>query len=253
MSTDQLNQLCEQGQQRLMATQYWEAEQLLAQAESSAWEARDFDTLSRLYMPLQEARRQRRLRAGEGIVALNLIAEGPADRIDPTHVITNFPQGQLLVAGWGTLEPALRVRELAEQNKLYVETFLAAAYPMGAGKAIAIVPTAGVTLPPPREMSIDELIGRLPAHSVVLAEAELPRESMRGSTETFARVSAMWERLHAPFMAASDMTVDPVARIEAYRRVIRVDYACELAHQKLSDVARRIEQIVPGPHPGPLP
>jgi hypothetical protein len=47
----------------------------------------------------------------------------------------------------------------------------------------------------------------------------------------------MWERLHAPVLASADAEADPLRKIEAYRRVIRVDYACELAHQKLSQVA----------------
>jgi hypothetical protein len=53
---------------------------------------------------------------------------------------------------------------------------------------------------------------------------------------------AMWERLHAPFLAAADMQVDPVQQIEGYRRTIRVDYACELAHQKASTVARQLSR-----------
>jgi len=50
---------------------------------------------------------------------------------------------------------------------------------------------------------------------------------------------AMWERLHAPLLAAADMQVDPMQKIEGYRKTIRADYACELAHQKLSDAARQ--------------
>jgi hypothetical protein len=51
---------------------------------------------------------------------------------------------------------------------------------------------------------------------------------------------SMWERLHAPFLAQADMTHDPEQKIEAYRRTIAVDYACELAHQRLADVARAL-------------
>jgi hypothetical protein len=51
---------------------------------------------------------------------------------------------------------------------------------------------------------------------------------------------AMWERLHAPFLAAADVTVDPIQRIDAYRKTQRVDYGCELAHQKASAVAREL-------------
>src|SRR5438445_4066192 len=148
MDASRVQDQCERGQELLMATRYWEAEEVLVAAEQSAWDARDWDALSRLYMPLQEARRQRRQRCGEGIVALDLVAEGAADRIDPGRIVTHYPHGQLLVAGWASIEPAMGVRRMAEANRLYVETFLAAAYPIDAGKLIVIVPMADVALPP---------------------------------------------------------------------------------------------------------
>src|SRR5205814_7216971 len=104
MTTTDLQSRCELGQQQLMQMQYLEAEATLAAAEADAWTARDFDTLSRLYMPLQEARRQRRQRCGEGFVCLDLIATGPADEIDGRRIVENYLHGQLLVAGWGTIE-----------------------------------------------------------------------------------------------------------------------------------------------------
>src|SRR3954451_14439359 len=125
-----LQDLCEQGSEQLVEMRYLEAEATLAQAEAEAWVARDWDTIARLYMPLQEARRQRRQRCGEGLVVLDLLAEGPDDRLEGRHVVEDYPHGQLLVAGWGTIEPAVRVRHLAESHMLYVETFLAAAYPL---------------------------------------------------------------------------------------------------------------------------
>jgi hypothetical protein len=242
MTSTDLQSLCEQGQQLLMQTRYWDAERILAQAETIAWEARDWDALSRLYMPLQETRRQRRQRCGEGIVALNLIAQGQGDHVDPHQITANYPHGQLLVAGWGTIQPALGVRDLAARNGLYVESFLAAAYPVGASKAIVIVPTQDVALPSAdRDWSIDQLLPQLPAHCIVLAEAELPKTSRKGDTQTYAEVMAIWERLAAPFLAAAEMSIDPIAKAEAYRRTLRIDYACELAHQNLSDLARGME------------
>src|SRR5437867_3104732 len=118
MSANDLQSRCELGQQQLMRTEYLDAEATLASAEADAWAARDFDTLARLYMALQEARRQRRQRCGEGAVCLDLIAAGPEDQIDGRRITENFPHGQLLVAGWGTIEPALKVRQLQREHKL---------------------------------------------------------------------------------------------------------------------------------------
>ena len=75
---------------------------------------------------------------------------------------------------------------------------------------------------------------------MVLREDELPRGSRSGTFQTYGEVMAMWERLHAPFLTAADAETDPVQKMEGYRTTIRVDYACELAHQKLSDAARKM-------------
>src|SRR5579864_5294665 len=122
MSRSSLAALYEQGQELLMRMEYLEAEEVLARAEQEALADRDWDLLSRLYMPLQEVRRQRRQRCGEGVICLDLIAQGPHDHIDPRHVLAHYPHGQLLIAGWQSIEPALEVRELAAQQRLYVET-----------------------------------------------------------------------------------------------------------------------------------
>src|SRR5436190_3398286 len=157
-----LQERCELGQQQLMRTQYLDAEATLAAAESEAWAKKDFDTLARLYMPLQEARRQRRQRCGEGVVCLDLMATGPEDHIDGRRIIENYPHGQLLVAGWGTLAPALEVRRLQREHGLYVETFLAAVYPIASGRVIVIAPTEDVRLPDPRFDGVEELMRNLP-------------------------------------------------------------------------------------------
>ena len=69
---------------------------------------------------------------------------------------------------------------------------------------------------------------------------ELPQGVRKGDATTYAQVMSMWEQLHAPFLAAADMQVDPIQKIEAYRKTQRVDYGCELAHQKAADVAREL-------------
>jgi hypothetical protein len=238
---DDLQSRCELGQRQLMEMKYLEAEATLAAAEEDAWANRDFDTLSRLYMPLQETRRQRRQRCGEGIVRLDILAAGPDDpAVDPQRVIEDFPHGQLLVAGWKTIEPARNVRRLQRERGLFVETFLAAVFPAGAARIIAIVPTEDVALPTNVPASIDKLIRRLPPHSIVLSENELPKGSRPGTPQTYGEVMSMWERLHYPFLAAADMRVDPAQKIEGYRKTILVDYACELAHQKLSHAAKKL-------------
>lgn len=239
---DRLQRLCFEGQNHLLATDYLAAERALVEAETLALDARDWDSLSRLYMPLQETRRQRRQRCGEGSVVMDLIAHTAADVIDPRQVLDQYPRGQLLVAGFGTLAPATRVRRLAAEQGLYVDVFLGASYWVNGQVVVAIVPTEDVAVPEEGEYSIDELSHRLPPHSLIKAVNELPKGARRGDTHTFAETMAMFESLHLPFLAMADTTTDLEARIDAYRRTIGVDYACELAHQRLSDTARQLSR-----------
>jgi hypothetical protein len=250
MTPPDLQALCERAQQLLVRMEYLAAEKALIEAERIALQQADFATLARLYMPLQEVRRQRRQRCGEGIVRLDLIASGPDTNLDAEKIIDQYPHGQLLIAGWGSIAPAREARRIQEIRGLYVEIFLGATFAVGAGRVVVIAPLDDVSLPDAHaNRSIDELIKLLPAHCVVLDQAELPRGDRPGDWKTYAEVMAMWERLHAPFLSAADQTPEPRARIEAYRKTIRVDYACEFAHQRLSKVAQSYARETRlGPH-----
>ena len=49
-----------------------------------------------------------------------------------------------------------------------------------------------------------------------------------------------WHQQVQTLLADADAEIDPVRQIERYRLTARVDYASELAHQKLSDAAHRL-------------
>jgi hypothetical protein len=240
MTSAALQELCERGSELLMETRYLEAEAALTRAEEQAWAARDWDTLARLYMPLQEARRQRRQLCGEGVVAMNLIAQGPHDVVDDRRVLENFSHGQLLVAGWQSIEPAVQVRELAAKHGLYVETFLGAAIPIGAEIAVVVAPLAESIVPLGQFSSLENLRAHLPPGFRLVERSVTLNQQRRGTPQTFSEVMGMWEQLHKPFLAAADAETDPIRQIEKYRLTTRVDYASELAHQKLSNVAHTL-------------
>jgi hypothetical protein len=219
MESDRIQELCAFGQEQLSRMEYLGAEKTLATAEELAWGAKDWDSLARLYMPLQESRRQRRQRCGEGKIRLDFIASGPTERINGKDIVETIQQGQILVAGWGSIQPATEARRAQKELELYVDVFLAAAYPTDQGRTVVIVPGDDAMLP-------------ATPNRIEISDAEL------GAVKTYEAVMAIWELLHAPFLAAADATVDPVSRMEAYRKTIGVDYACELAHQRLADTAR---------------
>ncbi len=242
-----LQELCELGQEALVRTDYLRAESLLVEADALATMLLDFDTLSRLYMPLQEARRQRRQRCGEGVVRLDLIAQSAAEPFDAEQIVAKYPHGQLLVAAWKSIEPALHIRSLQRERNLFVETFLGIALPISNGPPIVvIIPEAldARLIPNDTEtMSIAQVIGRLPYNSQVYRFDELPAGERRGTTQTYAEIMAMWEQLSRPFLKAGDYANDLQTKINTYRRAIEVDYACELAHQNLSAAAAKLSKL----------
>jgi hypothetical protein len=239
MPENALQDLCERGQVELMQTQYLDAARTLSLAENRAWEIRDFDTLSRLYLPLQEARRQIRQHCGEGAVRAHLFPSGPNAGIDPNQIVRECPHGLLLVGGWGTIAPALEIRRLALEQRLYLETFLGAIFPVGDSQRVVVVaPLTDSALPTAEVRNPPQLRALLPPTHLMLHMRYLPEDAASATDRSFSYVMSIWEKLHKPFLAAAAGEADPIRRMEAYRLTIRVDPACELAHQFLADIAR---------------
>lgn len=245
--TRELQELCGQGQDLLERQKYIEAEQALMLAEREALRLRDWDTFSRLYMPLQETRRQRRQRTVDGgVIRLDLVSQGPADVIEGRHVLDNYPHGQLLVAGWGSIVPAIQVRKLRGRFKLYVDVFLAAKFPLiGGGHAVVIFPHENVTVPDLSPRRLGDFGKVMPAHSLVLREEELPAGTYPPGDELQKTIEAWRKRLYWPFLLDARDTGDARKRVDAYRKVLRVDYACELAHQELAATAHELARLEP--------
>lgn len=248
-TTDELQSLCEQGSVALQQTKYIEAERAFERAESIALAAKDFDTLSRLYFPLQEARRQKRQRCGEGVVRLDLLATSPAAEpsMSPRALADRYPQGQLLLAGWRSVAPAAELRRLYRERGAYAEVFLAAVIPVfGGGHVLAVVPREADLSRLPESPVLDLLPRLLPPHTLLLAPSELPSGEHRGGPRTFAHTMMLWERLHLPYLALADTMPPSEAKLNAYHGVTEIDYACELAHQRASFTARELARLHAG-------
>jgi hypothetical protein len=223
MVSGDIQHLCQIGQDQLTRMEYLVAEKTLARAEELAWGQKDFDALSRLYMPLQEARRQRRQRCGEGVIRLDFLATGPGDPLDGAKIVKEIHHGQILIGAWMSMQAAINARRSAAELGLYVDVFLAMTRYKGSGK------DRGVRILPAPEDAVESS-----ANCIEMEPNDL------AAVKTYPGVMAIWERLAAPFLAAADAISDPIARIEAYRKTITVDYACELAHQRLADIARKL-------------
>jgi hypothetical protein len=250
--------LCALGQGLLMQTDYRAADVVLTYAEARAWSDRDWDGLSRLYMPLQESRRQRRQLCGEGVVRLDLIDRGDGCVPSAEAILEAYPHGQLLVAGRCTLAPAIELRDrVARGERLrlngagpkglgresargegYIETFLAASYHVEGAWWIVIAPHAESRVPESDPSSVQRLRESVGEGAIVVHADRLPAMSARGDAETFALTMAWWEQLASPFLKKGLALADGIEKIAQLREAIRVDSACELAHQTISRTAR---------------
>ncbi|MFN4241921.1 MAG: hypothetical protein ACK4PI_01640 [Tepidisphaerales bacterium] len=237
-SESDVQALCEVASQKLVATDYIAAERLLERAKSLAMEQQDFDTLARLMFPLQEARRQKRQRCGEGVVRFDLVCR---DAAEACEAVRHMPHGQLLIRGPASTAPAEAARRLVKSEGWFVDVLLGADFPLAGGGVLTAVfprPADLRTLAVPTPLEV--LLQRLPPHVVTLNPAELPAGPRPGTAATFARVMDIFERLHRPFLAMADAMPVSAARLSAYDEVLAVDYACELAHQNAAEVAREL-------------
>lgn len=239
-----LQSLCTLGQRQLMATDYLTARDTLEQAENMAFAGRDWDGLARLYMPLQETRRQIRQRCGEGEVDMGVVVPpGVSPGEFAEDFLATHTHGQYLIAGPGgggssPLAFAGAVRTAARDKRLYVETFLAGCYRVGGDSIFVVAPTAHTVLPPGTADSVDALTAT--PHCLVLPAVELPARAARGDTGTYGLTMSIWERLAAPHLAAclaASAAVPAGQRIKALKRVIEIDPGCEMAHQVISRIA----------------
>jgi hypothetical protein len=236
MTSSPTDTLIDRGETLLRQTDYLAAERVLAEVESIAWKGRDYVTLERVYRPLQEVRRQRRQRCGEGVVRLDFLATAANEVIEPAAIAGMISHGQVLVAGFGDAAPALTLRQFAISHGLYLDVFLACVIPDASRPRLAILPFAD-----PNKTRFAGA-GNLPPFSVLTDPRTLPTGAMPGSDQTYATTMALWEQLHRPWLDEADGIADPLLRLTAYRNIIGIDYACEPAHQKLARLARDIHR-----------
>jgi len=242
-ASEKIQELCAIGQEQLFRTEYLAAERTLEQADGAATAAEDWDALARLYMPLQEARRQRRQWCGDGAFVTHTL-QGPSDPpLNAAKIAEEFPRGQIIAAGHATIEPALALRKIAAAQQLYLDVPLCATYQIGDGVAVLFVPTADVALPHEGVETIDELLQQSPPHSVLLPSHHLPPSQPHGDARTFDFIMDVWESLHRPFLAMAQGTADLRMKLAGFRKTIEVDYACELAHQQFSQTCRELARL----------
>lgn len=116
-----IDHIMEQASRALAQTDYLSCESLCLKALAKAYDAGDWDRYARILMPLQEARRQRRMTAADGAVRL-----GTADLDSPAeHWLEQIETGCVMVTHPHMKEDALALDQAARKHHRYIEVLFA--------------------------------------------------------------------------------------------------------------------------------
>ena len=210
VGTNRIDELMDQASEKLARTKYFEAEKLAAEALQLARQADDFDRMARIIMPLQEARRQRTLRAlaTKKVTVIEVEEDIPTTKIKPgcylfqpmlvgadarrfrqaaleaqvpVAVLTREPMTQLRMQPVVAISPGLTIRAKVDPPKNReqpeIEWFVRAMEDLGDWAVGTIDPEMEVT------RRIDTLLTRLDAHP----EHEGLHQAVRAACEEAAQ------------------------------------------------------------------
>jgi len=119
--TEKLDEVMEQASQALADMDYLTCEALCVQALTEAGEQKQYRYYARVLLPLQEARRQRRMIAAQGDVLL-----GGGDRgVDWEAWLEQGMPGCVVMTQPNTLEDAAALAERARVDSRYIEVLFA--------------------------------------------------------------------------------------------------------------------------------
>lgn len=217
----------------LVKMDYLTCEALCLEALAMARQARDWDYYARVLLPLQEARRQRRINAAEGVIRLGTSGLGN----DAAAWLEQLPAGCVAVTRPHGQEQARTLADAARAARRFVEVLWVDSEP-GApkwtlrsfrGPAVA----CEIPAPPaawvgrwlaPGKLDVKQLQGSSPADWFIDATEALGDAALR-------QVPPAAAGKPAPGAAASD-------RLSALERCLEVVTDHEIIHQRLGDEAR---------------
>ncbi len=198
----------EQASQALAAMDYLSCESLCLKALAEARRAERFSDYARILLPLQEARRQRRIIALSDDIVL-----GTDDQFDPDDWLSRHSAGCVALTHPHSAEDARQLCHKAREQRQYVEVLFADNEPEA--------PTWTLRAFEGPAVSCD-----LPAPSSVIDPAQWFLEAS--------------EKLGDAALADVDPTLKGIQLVDELQTRLNVFTDHELLHQRLADAARRL-------------
>ncbi len=224
-ATEKLDGIMERASQALADLDYLVCEALCLEALAEARDQRRFGFYARVLLPLQEARRQRRMIAAQGKVDLGTTKT----KVDTEHWLSDRQAGCLVLTQPNTLEDARELTERAQRENKYVEVLFADNVPTASrwtlrsykGPAVS----CEIDAPPPGQTP-GQTPGQSPGQSPNLDHAQW-----------FLYAT---ERLGDAALASADETLTGESLIRDLEALLSVFPDHELLHQRLAQAARTV-------------
>ncbi len=220
--------MMEEASQALARMDYIACERLCQQALDAARRDGDWWTYSRILLPLQEARRQRRINASEGVLRLG----STSLPVDIGEWADQLTCGSIVLTRPHKVEHARALLERAREEGRYVEVLLAecsADSPTWRVVSFMTPDPSVTTAPAPPAEWRDKWL--TPAGMAAVAcENQHPSDYFLDLTE------ALGDQVIAAAMAEDD----PMKQFERLERGLEVLTDHEKLHQRLTEAARRL-------------
>ncbi|MCE9589664.1 MAG: hypothetical protein K8S99_03980 [Planctomycetes bacterium] len=225
-----LDDIMENASAALVKMDYLGCESLCLEALARARRERGWAYYTRILLPLQEARRQRRMIAAEGVIRLGTatLTGAPADWLRET------PSGATVVTHPHTADTARALDELARAQRLHVEVLFAdsdaaATWRLRSFRGPAV--TREVPAPPPEWRDRWIKPGK-----TTPGNARTPADWFIDATEALG---------DAALVCIDGKTLAPEQRLEALEACLEVVTDHEIIHQRLGDAARSLSLGTP--------
>lgn len=210
--TEKLDEIMERASRALADMDYLACEALCLQALETAREQKRFKYYARVLLPLQEARRQRRMTAAQGDVLIGIGKDGA----DCSAWFEEGHPGCLVITQPNKAEDARALAERARAENRFVEVLFADNQPDAAAWTL-------------KSYEGPDVCCEIGAPTGDLA----PAQWFLHATETLGDAA----------LASVDDTLTGEARVEALEAVLRVFPDHELLHQHLADAARSVGDL----------
>lgn len=224
--TRTLDDIMEDASTALVKMDYLACESLCMEALAEARRRGAWDYYARVLLPLQESRRQRRIIAAEGVVALGVNAADPQTRV----TLDALDAGSVVLTKPSSAADARALADRTRRDRKHVEVLLADSDAADGTWAIRSFagPTVTCRLPaPPREW-----INRFLRPGEVRVKPGTPADSP-GAWFVHAT-----ESLGDAALAVIDPNLAGAARVAAIEQCLEVVTDHEIIHQRLADAAR---------------